>query len=48
MRPLTDDEVEKVFSKLSNYIGDNIRQLLERSDGSFCFRFHRERVYYCE
>lgn len=48
MRPLTNDEIEKFFSKLSKYIGDNIRQLLEQSNGSYCFRFHRDRVYYCE
>uniref|UniRef100_A0A915CXA4 60S ribosome subunit biogenesis protein NIP7 pre-PUA domain-containing protein n=1 Tax=Ditylenchus dipsaci TaxID=166011 RepID=A0A915CXA4_9BILA len=37
---------EKVFKKLSNYIGDNVRLLLEREDGAYCFRFHRDRVYY--
>lgn len=28
-------------------IGDNIRLLLERPDGLYTFRLHRERVYYC-
>ncbi len=28
-------------------IGDNIRMLLERPDGLYTFRLHRERVYYC-
>ena len=27
-------------------IGDNIRMLLERPDGIYTFRLHRERVYY--
>uniref|UniRef100_A0A7E4V7H3 60S ribosome subunit biogenesis protein NIP7 homolog n=1 Tax=Panagrellus redivivus TaxID=6233 RepID=A0A7E4V7H3_PANRE len=47
MRPLTDEETEKLFRKLSQYIGDNVRLLIEREDGDYCFRFHRERVYYC-
>ncbi|CAK5063368.1 unnamed protein product [Meloidogyne enterolobii] len=47
MRPLTDDETEKFFKKLSNYIGDNIKLLLEREDGEYVFRLHKDRVYYC-
>ncbi|CAF1176268.1 unnamed protein product [Adineta steineri] len=47
MRPLTDDETKILFEKLSKYIGDNIRMLLERPDGLYTFRLHRERVYYC-
>lgn len=47
MRPLTDEETEVLFRKLANYIGDNVRLLLEREDGDYCFRLHRERVYYC-
>lgn len=27
-------------------IGDNIRLLVDRPDGRYCFRFHRDRVYY--
>lgn len=47
MRPLTDDETEKLFQRLAKYIGENIRLLLEREDGRYCFRFHRDRIYYC-
>jgi len=47
MRPLTDEETEILFKKLANYIGDSIRQLLEREDGDYCFRYHLCRVYYC-
>jgi len=47
MRPLTDEETEKFFKKLSNYIGDNIKLLLEREDGEYVFRLHKDRVYYC-
>ncbi|KAE9418702.1 hypothetical protein Angca_003200 [Angiostrongylus cantonensis] len=47
MRPLTDDETEKVFSKLATFIGDNVALLIDRADGDYCFRNHKERVYYC-
>ena len=46
MRPLTDEETKLFFEKLSKYIGENIKMLLDRSDGSYCFRLHRERVFY--
>uniref|UniRef100_A0A914VN09 60S ribosome subunit biogenesis protein NIP7 pre-PUA domain-containing protein n=1 Tax=Plectus sambesii TaxID=2011161 RepID=A0A914VN09_9BILA len=46
MRPLTDEETEMVFKKLSSYIGDNVRMLIERDDGTYCFRLHKDRVYY--
>lgn len=47
MRPLTEEETEKLFKKLATYIGDNVRLLLEREDGTYCFRLNRDRVYYC-
>ncbi|KAL8625516.1 ribosome biosynthesis protein nip7 [Nucella lapillus] len=31
---------------LSNSIGDAISLLLDRQDGNYCFRLHKERVYY--
>ena len=46
MRPLTEEETKIFFEKLSKYIGDNIKQLVDRSDGTYCFRLARERVYY--
>lgn len=27
-------------------IGDNIKLLIDRPDGVYCFRFHKDRVYY--
>ena len=27
-------------------IGDNVRQLIDRPDGMYCFRLHRDRIYY--
>ncbi|XP_052759961.1 60S ribosome subunit biogenesis protein NIP7 homolog [Mya arenaria] len=46
MRPLTEDETRTFFEKLSKYIGENIKMLLDRPDGSYCFRLHKDRVYY--
>ena len=46
MRPLTDEETKIFFEKLTKYIGENIKWLIDREDGKYCFRLHRERVYY--
>ena len=32
MRPLTDDETKLVFEKLNQFIGKNVRYLIERED----------------
>eukprot|EP00088_Acartia_fossae_P021781 TRINITY_DN23120_c0_g1_i1.p1 TRINITY_DN23120_c0_g1~~TRINITY_DN23120_c0_g1_i1.p1 ORF type:complete len:192 (-),score=27.90 TRINITY_DN23120_c0_g1_i1:58-600(-) len=46
MRPLTPEETKIVFEKLSKYIGENVKMLIDRADGTYCFRLHKERVYY--
>ena len=46
MRPLTEEETKIFFEKLTKYIGENIKLLLERADGTYCFRLHKDRVYY--
>uniref|UniRef100_T1JEE3 60S ribosome subunit biogenesis protein NIP7 homolog n=1 Tax=Strigamia maritima TaxID=126957 RepID=T1JEE3_STRMM len=46
MRPLTTQESEVFFDKLSKYVGENIRLLVDRPDGTYCFRFHNNRVFY--
>jgi len=46
MRPLTDEETELIFKKLSKYIGDNVKLLIDREDGIYCFRLHKDRIYY--
>jgi len=48
MRPLTDEETKAFFEKLNKYIGENVRLLIDRPDGMYCFRLHRDRVYYCK
>lgn len=46
MRPLTDDETRVFFEKLAEFVGRNIKQLIEREDETYCFRLHEDRVYY--
>lgn len=46
MRPLTTQETKILFDKLGKFIGENIRKLIDRPDGNYCFRLHRERVFY--
>ncbi|XP_014670993.1 PREDICTED: 60S ribosome subunit biogenesis protein NIP7 homolog isoform X2 [Priapulus caudatus] len=46
MRPLTDEETKTFFEKLAKYIGENIKLLIDRPDGTYCFRLHNDRVYY--
>lgn len=46
MRPLTEEELKIFFEKLSKYIGHGIKALIDRPDGKFCFRLHRDRVFY--
>mmetsp|Transcript_41099 Transcript_41099/g.60567 ORF Transcript_41099/g.60567 Transcript_41099/m.60567 type:complete len:181 (-) Transcript_41099:200-742(-) len=46
MRPLTDEETRTFFEKLSNFIGKNIEQLINRPDDPHCFRLMNDRVYY--
>ncbi|XP_070617827.1 60S ribosome subunit biogenesis protein NIP7 homolog isoform X2 [Erythrolamprus reginae] len=38
MRPLTEDETRVLFEK--------IQLLVDRPDGTYCFRLHKDRVYY--
>ena len=46
MRPLTDEETKVFFTKLIEYIGENIRFLIDRQDEPYVFRLIRDRVYY--
>ncbi|KAI0348413.1 hypothetical protein BDW22DRAFT_1410576 [Trametopsis cervina] len=46
MRPLTEDESKVVFTKLANYIGKNLVHLIDRPDEPYCFRLHKDRVFY--
>lgn len=46
MRQLTEEETRIVFEKLSGYIGQNIGQLVNRSDDRYCLRIQKDRVYY--
>ena len=52
MRPLTDVETKTLFTKLANYTGSSLTQLLQPIDPSDpssdrnVFRLHESRVYY--
>ena len=51
MRPLTDVETQTLFTKLANYTGRSLNQLIAPSDSSndndrHVFRLHDSRVYY--
>jgi len=46
MRPLTEEETKTFFEKLAKYIGRNIKLLIDRPDGEYCFRLQNDRVYY--
>ena len=46
MRVLTDEETKVFFTKLSEYIGANIKFLIERSDEPYVFRLIKDRVFY--
>lgn len=46
MRPLTEEETLLVFEKLKKYIGENLRTMMERPDGSYVMRLHNNRIYY--
>jgi 60S ribosome subunit biogenesis protein NIP7 len=47
MRPLTDEETKVLFEKLAKFIGENVKQLIDRPDEPYCFRLHENRVFYC-
>lgn len=46
MRPLTEEETKTFFEKLAKYIGRSIKNLIDRSDATYCFRLHNNHVYY--
>ncbi|CAG8788313.1 15210_t:CDS:2, partial [Acaulospora morrowiae] len=46
MRPLTEDETRVFFEKLTKYIGRNVVHLIDRTDETYYFRLHNDRVYY--
>ncbi|XP_072985831.1 uncharacterized protein [Typha latifolia] len=54
MRPLDEKETTAVFEKLFKFTGPNLKHLIERpavegpdpTPGRYCFRLHKNRVYY--
>ena len=46
MRPLTDEETVIFFKKLAKFLGSNIKFLIDREDGEFVFRLHKDKIFY--
>ncbi|XP_071439617.1 60S ribosome subunit biogenesis protein NIP7 homolog [Hetaerina americana] len=46
MKKLSDDRIKLVFEKVTKYIGANVKLLIDRPDGTYCFREQKDRVYY--
>jgi len=46
MKHLSEEKMKLVFEKLTKYIGTNVKNLIDRPDGIYCFREKKERVYY--
>ncbi|XP_012270124.1 60S ribosome subunit biogenesis protein NIP7 homolog [Orussus abietinus] len=46
MKRLPEDKMKLLFEKLSKYIGENVKVLVDRPDGIYCFREKKNRVYY--
>jgi 60S ribosome subunit biogenesis protein NIP7 len=39
-------ELQQVLEKLVKFIGKSVRNVVEREDEKYCFRLHKNRVYY--
>ncbi|XP_066150701.1 60S ribosome subunit biogenesis protein NIP7 homolog [Euwallacea fornicatus] len=46
MKRLSEERTKALFEKLTKYIGPNVKQLIERPDGIYCFRERKDRIYY--
>ncbi|KAL0269213.1 UNVERIFIED_CONTAM: hypothetical protein PYX00_007020 [Menopon gallinae] len=46
MKQLSEERLKLVFEKLTKYIGPNVKLLIDRPDGTYCFREQKNRVYY--
>ncbi|CAH1114404.1 unnamed protein product [Psylliodes chrysocephalus] len=46
MKRLSEERTKILFEKLAKFIGPNIKLLIERPDGLYCFREQKDRVYY--
>ncbi|KAH0951321.1 hypothetical protein HN011_002996 [Eciton burchellii] len=46
MKQLSEQRTKLVLEKLTKYIGTNVKHLIDRSDGIYCFREKSDRIYY--
>ena len=45
-RAAASQETKMVFEKLFKFVGKNLKSLIDRQDEPYCFRLHKNRVYY--
>lgn len=43
---LAMQETKNVFEKLYKFIGKDIKSMIERADGRYCLRLHKNKIYY--
>ena len=41
-----DFNTKLLLSEINFSIGENLKLLIERPDGNYCFRLHKDRIYY--
>ncbi|KAK7794842.1 hypothetical protein R5R35_002142 [Gryllus longicercus] len=46
LQQLTEEKWRLVLEKLTKFIGVNVKLLIDRPDGTYCFREYRGRVFY--
>ncbi|XP_031621535.1 60S ribosome subunit biogenesis protein NIP7 homolog [Contarinia nasturtii] len=46
MKRLDEERAKVFFEKLAKYIGENVKHLIDRPDGTYCFREQNNKVYY--
>lgn len=44
--PILTQETKSVFEKLYKFIGKDIKSMIERPDGRYCLRLHKNKIYY--
>lgn len=43
---MSDEETKLFFTKLSDYLGENIKFLIERKDEAYVFRIIKDKIFY--
>ena len=46
MRQLTEEETRNLFAKLSLFLGENLKYVIDREDEDHVFRLQDQKIYY--